>query len=160
MGEQIYFASGVDRTALREALQRGFDAAENRIEPFPAPDDGWTMRCCLRNSQPGELIAVVSWSPFPWEGPYREVGPVVVHTDECEGFKPSPDLPSLIDDRPMELRPYGYDKAIVYPHVIYVSKAESVAKQTRLVLSHSEVDFVHGRNVHGGCFAFVAHRQD
>ena len=77
--------TGIDTEALRAALDEGFDHGNNPIEPFVDVEGGSPMRCCLRDSAPGDEMAIIAWSPFPWQGPYAELGPIFVHAAGCPG---------------------------------------------------------------------------
>lgn len=143
---------------LRHHLASGADPGGNPIESFVDAEGSWSLRCCLGDSGPADEIAIISWSPFPWDGPYREAGPIVVHTTECHGAVPADRLPDAIDARAMQLRPYGHDRRIAYHRVTYVDADDSVTDATAAQLAHDDVDFVHGRNVVGGCYAFTAMR--
>ena len=153
----VVFTSGLDPDELQRCLAAGVDPCGNPIEPF-VTDGWWSLRCCLSDARPGERIAIISWSPFPWDGPYREAGPVVVHADFCGGVDPLPELPAEIDQRAMVLRPYGRDRRIAYHRVVTVEPEHSVSDAVSDVLDRDDVDFVHGRNVTGGCYAFTAAR--
>ena len=154
----IEFSTGIDLTELQAALARGVDHGGNPIEPFVDTDGGWPLRCCLNNSAPHDRIAIIAWSPFPWTGAYAEVGPIVVHADGCAGSDPSADLPAELNERAMTLRPYGPDRRIAYHRVRHVDADESIEHAVSAVLEADDVDFVHGRNVTGGCYAFTARR--
>lgn len=148
--------TGIDVDELRNVLDRGADHGGNPIEPFE--DEGWTMRCCLTDSGPGERIAIIAWSPMPWSGPYAETGPIVVHVDGCPTREAHTSLPPELDGRPMTLRPYGHDRRIAYHRVRHVPADESTTSHVDALLGFDDVDFVHGRNVTGGCYAFTATR--
>ena len=113
--------SGVDRDELANALREGRDHGGNPIEPFVDSEGGWPLRCCLEDSQPGDEIAIIAWSPFSWKGAYAETGPVVVHTGGCAAPKQRDELPPALDARGMTLRPYGIDHRIAYGQVRHVS---------------------------------------
>lgn len=153
----VVFTTGVDLEQLRACLDAGVDPAGNPIEPFEA-EGWWSMRCCLTDAAPGERVAIIAWSPFPWDGPYAETGPIVVHADGCPGVEPRTGLPDEIDERAITLRPYGHDRRIAYHRVVTVDAENSVAGAVAEVLAHDDIDFVHGRNVTGGCYAFTASR--
>lgn len=148
---------GIDRAELARVLASGTDHGGNPIEPFVG-DAGWPLRCCLTESRADERIAIVAWSPMPWSGPYAETGPIVVHVDGCDAPADTERLPDAIDRRPVVLRPYGHDRRIAYHRVAHVPEGESVTSHVEQVLAHDDVDFVHARNVTGGCFAFAATR--
>lgn len=150
--------TGTERTALLEVLERGVDHGGNPVEPFVDEAGGWPLRCCLEDSRPGDEIAIIAWSPFPWAGAYAETGPVVVHTGGCTGPGVRHRLPPGLDDRPMTLRPYGPDHRIAYDKVRHVAEGGSLTEAARQLLDDPGVDLVHGRNVTGGCFSFQATR--
>jgi Protein of unknown function (DUF1203) len=153
----VIFA-GTDPTELRRMLRDGVDHGGNPIEPFVDDDGGWPLRCCLSDSQPGDRIAIVAWSPMPWSGAYAETGPIVVHTDGCDGADASPRLPDDFDTRAMVLRPYGSNRRIAYHRVVHAPAGGSLTALVGELLAHDDVEFVHGRNMTGGCWAFTAER--
>ena len=104
MNDSINY-SGIDPDDLRNVLADGVDHGGNAIEPFVDHEGGWPLRCCLNDSDPGDRVAIIAWSPFDWDGPYREVGPVVVHVDGCDGTAETETLPTALDESPMVLRP-------------------------------------------------------
>lgn len=108
-----FHVTGIDADQLDAALDDGLDHAKNPIKSFVDDDGGWPLRCCLGDSAPGDEIAIIAWSPFPWKGAYAETGPVVVHTANCPGA-PEPKLSGEFDIRPMVLRPYGFNQRIAY----------------------------------------------
>jgi hypothetical protein len=150
--------SGIHLHDLRRALDAGVDHGGNAIEPFVDHEGGWPLRCCLTDSTPGDRVAIISWSPFDWEGPYRETGPIVVHVDGCTPTGGLDRLPAGLDARAMTLRPYGPDRRIAYHRVQHVPAGSSVSAHVVELLEHDDVDVVHGRNVTGGCYAFTASR--
>lgn len=82
------------------------DHAGNAAEPFIDDDaGGWPLRCCLRDSLPGDDLAIVAWSPFPWRGPYAETGPVVLHAQLCDRAEGFERVPAQFRGRRQILRP-------------------------------------------------------
>lgn len=149
--------TGIDHHQLAAALSTGLDHASNPIESFVDDDGGWPLRCCLTDSAAGDQIAIIAWSPFPWKGAYAETGPIVVHTQGCAGASSST-LSDEFEARAMTLRPYGYDQRIAYHQVRHVAEGASLSDELAALLAEADVDFVHGRNVTGGCYAFTATR--
>lgn len=148
--------TGIDRAELDRVLRSGQDHGGNEIEPFTDADGGWPLRCCLTDSAPGDRIAIIAWSPFEWEGPYRETGPIVVHVDGCARTDRWEEVPEALDNRAMVLRPYGHDRRIAYDHVRFVDAGGSLTEEVRQLLDHPDIDFVHARNATGGCLSFQA----
>lgn len=151
--------TGINNAELADVLARGTDHGGNPIEPFVTDDDGWTLRCCLQNAAAGDEIAIIAWSPFPWKGPYAEVGPIVVHTRSCEGQPLLDRLPPELDVRPMTLRPYNRAHHIAYDRVHHLPAGGSVTAHIKALLEDQTIEMVHGRNTTGGCFAFQAQRR-
>ncbi len=155
--EQIIF-EGVDPAELARVLAAGVDHAGNTIETVTDHDGGWQLRCCLADSVPGDEIAFIAFSPFEWNGPFRETGPIVVHARGCAATWQTERLPEDFDQRPMTLRPYNREHRILYDLVEPVPAAVGLDGRVRTLLQQPDVAEVYGRNPQGGCFAFVARR--
>ena len=65
--------------------------------PLRISDDhaGDPLRCCLRDAEPGERVALFSWQPLTDapDSPYAEIGPVFAHADACPGYTESTAYP-------------------------------------------------------------------
>jgi len=149
---------GIDSSALARVLDRGIDSGGNPIEPFTDSDGSWPLRCCLVDSQSGDRIAIIAWSPLPWRGAYAETGPIVVHVGHCSGPSVKGRLPPELDAQPMTLRPYGPDHRIAYNKVRHVPGGASLTAHVGELLEDQGIEIVHGRNVTEGCFSFQASR--
>lgn len=150
--------TGIDLVELQRVLETGVDHGGNPVEPYVDTSGGWPLRCCLGFSEVGEEMALLAWSPFAWKGVYAETGPIFVHATPCAGPDGSSELPAELDSRPMVLRPYTHDQRIAYHHVQHVPEGGSLSELAADLLAHDDVDFVHGRNVTGGCYSFEARR--
>jgi hypothetical protein len=148
---------GVDADQLATMRSTGIDHGGNRVQPFVDTDGGWPLRCCLTDSSPGDTIAIIAWSPFPWDGAYAELGPIVVHAEPCAGYH-ADGVPPQFEQRRQLLRPYGRDRRIVYDAIRIVGTDESLAGAIAVLLERGDVDFVHARNVLSGCYSFTAAR--
>ena len=116
------------------------------------------MRCCLTDSLPGDRVAIIAWSPFPWNGAYAETGPIAVHVDPCPEAADLGRLPDDFDARPMTLRPYTHDHKILYSAVEHIAEGAGISTIVDELLARDDVAEVIGRNVTGGCYAFRAVR--
>jgi len=151
--------TGIAAEDLEAALASSRDHAGNPIDSFVDPEGDWPLRCCLRQSEPGDDIAIIAWSPFPWKGAYAETGPIVVHTNGGPGTD-QPALSPEFDARAMVLRPYGHDQRIAYHRVRHLEAGGSLMAELETLLAETDIDFVHARNVTRGCYAFTAARID
>ena len=150
--------SGADLDQLAVMWTTGVDHGGNPVESFVDDEGGWPLRCCLRDSRAGESIAIVAWSPFPWRGAFAEIGPIVVHADQCDG--PGDEaVPSQFLSRRQVVRPYGVDRRIAYDHVVAVEGDGSLPDVLADVLARDGVEFVQVRNVAAGCWSFNARRR-
>lgn len=115
-------------------------------------EGGCALRCCLRESRPGERIALVSVTPPGPAGAYRESGPVFLHADGCEGPKTC-GYPEAFRSRRQVFRAYDAGGSIVGGEVVEAGTGqESVAER---LLAEPDVAFVQSRNVVYGCFMWT-----
>lgn len=139
-----------------EAMRRsGTDDAGEHFEPLVADEDGAPLRCCLRETRAGERLALIAYRPAGAHGAYREIGPVFVHADPCEGYAEPGTYPPGFRDRQQVFR--AYDKAGRIADALLVEGAEAEAGIRRL-LDRPEVATVHSRNVLYGCYMFAIDR--
>jgi Protein of unknown function (DUF1203) len=154
---QVVF-EGIDVEELAGVLAAGVDCGGTPIEAFVDDRGGWPLRCCLQPSIVGDQLAIIAWSPYRWNGPYRETGPIVVHVDGCAGAPPLTMLPQDLHDRPMALRPYDADHRIMYPLVEHFPPNSELTDRVIELFGNPDVVEVYAKNHVGGCFAFVARR--
>lgn len=57
--------------------------ADDAERTWDDDESGAPLRCCLRDSRPGERVALVSVAPPGPRGAYAETGPVSTHADGC-----------------------------------------------------------------------------
>jgi hypothetical protein len=139
--------------AVREADQ---DEWGNAFAPFPATGDGEPLRCCLRFARPGESIALISFAPFATPSVWREVGPVYVHAERCEGYAERW-LPDELRRGPRVLRTYRADGSMNYDHNTLVGDEDLEPVLDRL-LAEPDVATVHVRTVLPQCFLYAVTR--
>jgi Protein of unknown function (DUF1203) len=149
--------TGISPDELAGIRERGIDQGGNPVEPFVDADGGWPLRCCLTDSTPGERIAIVAWSPFPWKSPYRELGPIVIHADDCP-TRHDGSFPAQFDDRRQVLRPYGFDRRIAYDRLVMVDARAGLVNALVDLLDDPTIEFVQVRNALSGCYSFTATR--
>jgi Protein of unknown function (DUF1203) len=148
-------------STLRRIRAQGHDDHGHRWEPRIDPDGGAPLRCCLRDSRPGEVVALVSYAPVRAAvtvdaGPYDEVGPVFVHAGECAGPVDAASYPEQWAARPQVLRTYRADGSIA-GGVRLEPGVDRNAAATEL-LADPDVAFIHSRNVVYGCYMLEIRR--
>ncbi|MFF8845885.1 DUF1203 domain-containing protein [Streptomyces sp. NPDC015127] len=137
--------------------------------PYTDPEGGAPLRCCLRHSEAGERIVLVSYAPLRrWAaatgaepGPYDEVGPVFVHAGECGGRLPGSGDPAELHGARRVLRAYGADGRILGGTLVELPKerAAEVDGVLREVFADPDVALVHVRAVEFGCFMVEIRRR-
>ncbi|MBK3645546.1 MULTISPECIES: DUF1203 domain-containing protein [Streptomyces] len=148
-----YTARPVPPSVLAEL--RTADDAGRPMAPFTDDEGGAPLRCCLRRSEPGERIALVSYAPLRrWAaatgarpGAYDEQGPVFVHAEECAG----PDLDGHpFANAPRVLRRYSADGHILGGELVDAPNDDAFHK----AFDDPAVALVHVRAVEYGCFLY------
>jgi hypothetical protein len=122
-------------------------------------EGGAPLRCCLRRSDAGDVVALVSYAPLRrWAaqtgvdpGAYLELGPVFIHGVECPG-------PGKINELATAARVVrAYDKQ---GRILGGTLAQPDEIQTamREWFNGPQTALVHVRAVEFGCFMFEARR--
>jgi hypothetical protein len=151
-----FAVSALSPDDLSRVRRAGVDDFGNPFEPQVSEAGGSPLRCCLRECERGESIALISYRPFPWSGPYAEVGPVFVHAEECGGYSETSRYPEGFARRRQILRAYDHRHRI--RDAIQAVNGEQAEQILSWLLGRPEIDFVHCRNVEWGCYMFSARR--
>jgi hypothetical protein len=157
----------IDPAALAEL--RLMDDAGHAPRSVTDAEGGSPLRCCLRLSEPGERIGLVSYAPLRrWArttgadpGPYDEVGPVFIHLAECGGA-PGSAFPAAFCGTRRMLRAYRTDGSILGGWLAEpgnVSDPETAAVLLDSIFADRDVALVHARAVEFGCFTFEVRRR-
>jgi hypothetical protein len=113
-------------------------------------------RRCLRDTEPGEALVLASYDPFTRRSPYAGEGPVFVHADGCEPFRPVPGAVSeQVAGRVLSLRAYDGEAMMTEAEVI---EGERFAERASALLAGDAVAFLHTHFAGPGCFAFRVDR--
>jgi hypothetical protein len=114
------------------------------------------LRCCLRNARSGENVILFGYEPpLPGDAsPYREIGAVLAHADDCAAPAIFNAYPGDWQGRPQVLRAYDA-RGWIHPSSTTHDGTDPEAALAR-VLAEPGVARVHSRNVVYGCFMFAA----
>jgi hypothetical protein len=134
----------------------GADDFGNPVSPIVDETGGSPLRCCLRDARPGERIALIGYRPFPWLGPYAEVGPVFIHAEACDGYREPHTYPVGFAHRRQLLR--AYDRSHRICDALPVKDGSQAERVLPWLLDRPDVEFVHSRNVEWGCYMFTVRR--
>ncbi|MBV9647220.1 MAG: DUF1203 domain-containing protein [Candidatus Eremiobacteraeota bacterium] len=126
-----------------------FDDFGHRIERLRSRERGNPCRSCLRLSEPGDELLLVSYRPLPDTSPYAEVGPIFIHRRECVPFQG--EFPDDFLVRPLVVR--AYDRRGWISDAVIAQPGEATEAAARF-LSREDVAEVHLRHVSYTCFDF------
>lgn len=139
--------------ALPASLASTAASTDSRV--LVDPDGGAPLRCCLRDSRPGERLALVAVTPPGPRGAYRETGPVFLHAEGCPGPADA-GYPEPFRSRPQVFRAYDAAGAIVGGEVVPAGRGQEEAAER--LLADPRVAFLHTRNVVHGCYMLMLER--
>jgi Protein of unknown function (DUF1203) len=145
----------ISDTQLTAVRTSGRDVSGNPVEVL-ADAVGEPLRCCLRNAQPDDKVILFGYEP-PIPGtssPYREVGAILAHSDDCGGADALDSYPPDWRGRPQVLRAYD-TRGWIHP-ASTTHDGSDPATALAEVLATTGVVEVHSRNVVYGCFMFAA----
>ncbi len=113
-------------------------------------------RRCLEDANPGDKVDLIAYDPFPADAvtPYRGLGPIFVHTDDCDLFT-GDTVPARQLARMLSVRAFDADHMMVAAEVIEGSKLEEVSGG---MLADEKARYVNVYNAKPGCFAFKIER--
>jgi hypothetical protein len=134
----------------------GVDEAGNKLTPQADPEGGDPLRCCLRETRPGEQVLLIAYTPPGTAGAYAERGPVFIHADPCEGYTTPDRYPPGLSHRQQVERAYDQDGQIA--DGILAGDGEQALAVIQQLLARPDVALVHLRNVGYGCYNFTVRR--
>lgn len=141
---------------LEKIRAAGTDEAGNQLTRQVDNEGGNPLRCCLRETRPGELVLLIAYTPSGTSGPYAERGPVFVHPDPCEGYRSSHLYPPGLSHRQQVVR--AYDHAGRIADGVLADNGDHAVTVIREMLARPDVALVHLRNVGYGCYNFAVRR--
>lgn len=160
-----FTARPIEPTVLKEL--RATDDAGHPLTPVRDEQGGAPLRCCLRRSRPGELIALVAYAPLRrWAagtgahpGAYDEQGPVFIHAEDCAG--PDRDGPAFTNSHRV-VRRYSAAGRILGGRLIAPDHEDATPaafdEAFEEAFEDPEVALVHVRAVEYGCFLYEVRR--
>jgi hypothetical protein len=138
---------------LEELRAAGVDEAGNQLAVQTDTHGGSPLRCCLRESVPGERVLLIAYTPPGTHGAYAERGPVFIHAERCGGYLTRDQYPPALSHRQQVVR--GYDRDGRIADGVLVHGSEHAMTVIREMLDRPDVTLVHLRNVGYGCYNFA-----
>ena len=141
----------------RSARERGNSTTAATGSPRSSTRVVWQLRCCLADSQVGDRIAVIVWSPFRWDGPFRETGPIWCTSTVARAHGSSLPFPSSSTIVRWCCGPTALITRSPTTSSAAWMRGTGMADALGALLHEPRVE-VHGRNPLAGCFVFAARR--
>jgi len=132
------------------------DEAGNVLTVQTDSTGGSPLRCCLRETTPGEEVLLIAYTPPGTSGPYAERGPVFIHARPCPGYLTPEEYPPGLRHRQQVVRAYDQQGRIA--DGILVRDGDHALTVIRELLDRPGVELVHLRNVGYGCYNFAVRR--
>lgn len=132
------------------------DEAGNRLTVQTDTEGGSPLRCCLRETVPGERVLLIAYTPPGGRGAYAERGPVFIHAEPCAGYRTPDRYPAGLSHRQQVVRAYDRDGRIAGG--VLVEDGEHARPVIGEMLARPEVTLVQLRNVGYGCYNFAVRR--
>jgi Protein of unknown function (DUF1203) len=141
---------------LEQIRAAGVDEAGNRLTVQVVTAGGSPLRCCLRESAPGERVLLIAYTPPGTSGAYAERGPAFIHAEPCPGYLTPDRYPPALSHRQQVVRAYDTDGRIA--DGVLVNDGEHAMAVIGELLGRADVSLVHLRNVGYGCYNFAVRR--
>jgi hypothetical protein len=163
--EQIISETPVERGLVFEPIPAGrldelraaaVDEAGNPLTAQADTDGGSPLRCCLRESAPGERVLLIAYTPPGTRGAYAERGPVFIHAEPCGGYLTPDRYPPALRHRQQVVRAYDREGRIA--DGVLVGDGDQAMTVIGELLARPDVMLVHLRNVGYGCYNFAVRR--
>jgi Protein of unknown function (DUF1203) len=142
--------------ALQEIRAAGQDETGSRLVVQTVEQGGNPLRCCLRETRPGERVLLIAYTPPGTAGAYAERGPVFIHAEACEGYASPNEYPPELKHRQQVVRGYDHHGRII--DGVLVDDGDHASTVIREMLGRPDVALVHLRNVGFGCYNCMVRR--
>lgn len=146
----------IPAAVLRPTRTAMTDEAGNLLTVQVTAEGGSPLRCCLRETVPGEEVLLIAYTPPGTSGAYAERGPVFIHAEPCLGYVTPDQYPPALSHRQQVVR--AYDRQGRIADGVLVADGEHALTVIRELLARPDVELVHLRNVGYGCYNFAARR--
>ena len=143
----------IPAATLQQIRAAGVDEADNGLTAQVDHQGGNPLRCCMRESAPGERVLLIAFTPPGTRGPYAERGPVFIHAEPCGGYLTTDRYPPGLRHRQQVVRAYDRDGRIA--DGVLVTDGQHAMNVIGELLARPGVALVHLRNVGYGCYNFA-----
>lgn len=156
ISDMTLFFEPIPGAVLDELRTRRVDEAGNELAVEIDEGGGSPLRCCLRETRPGERVLLAAYTPPGGTGAYAERGPVFIHADPCDGYRTPDRYPPELSRRQQVVRAYNQRGRIAGG--VLVNDGAHAVKAIRNFLANPDVTLVQLRNVGFGCYNYAVRR--
>src|ERR1700728_4923248 len=101
-----FLCEAIGPAELEQIRAAGADEAGNPLAAQADATGGSPLRCCLRETVPGEQVLLIAYTPPGTSGAYAERGPVFIHAEPCPGYVTPDQSPPALSHRQQVVRAY------------------------------------------------------
>jgi hypothetical protein len=113
-------------------------------------------RQCLRTFAIGEERRILfTYDPFAGTESLPLPGPVFIHEAPCERYAEDAGFPDDLRPHPLTLNAYEEGRRLRVQEYVTDGRVEAVIER---LFARSDVDYIHVRDTHAGCFDFTIER--
>jgi hypothetical protein len=151
-----YVIGRIPDDVLARVRSSNLDASGNPVVHV-VTEGGEPMRCCLRNAGEGEHAILFGYEPMlPAGTPYREMGAVYAHAEDCGGPAFDGGYPPQWRGKRQVLRAYDA-RGWIHPSTREHDGSDPDAVIAQMFTDPAVVQ-IHSRNVYYGCYMFTLTR--
>ena len=136
--------------AARRGLAAG--ASDHTLVTAESPN-AYPCRHCLKWAAPGEEMILFPYASVE-EGPYREIGPIFVHAQQCERFGETGEYPVEFSAARV-VRAYDRRNFMIDARVVNGGRPEEVVEE---LLANPAATCLHVRSATRGCYTMRVER--
>jgi hypothetical protein len=116
---------------------------------------GYPCRQCLRDTEVGDQLLLVSHDPFTLDTPYRSASPIFLHREPCVPPEDLHQLPAQLTERQLSVRSFDPEEIMIDATVIDGHHLQATIERFFTAQqSHS----IHVHNATRGCWAVTIER--
>ncbi len=140
------------------AIRRGEPDANNQsAEHMKSDGNGNECRHCMRFIEKDEPMLLFAHRPFENIQAFAELGPILMHENECDRYDQTTELPEIYSAREMILRAYTADDRIIYGTGMVTPMSQFEPRVAEL-FEEPNVAYIHARSASNNCFHFRVER--
>ncbi|KAF5139012.1 hypothetical protein E5D57_002801 [Metarhizium anisopliae] len=114
-------------------------------------ENAFPCRRCLQDGKMGDFMLLAPYDPWLGDSPYRQTGPIFVHsTPQCAPYKPDGLLPQQLRRRLISVRCFDSAHCLVGADVV---QGDELMRVSAKMMENEKAEYIHVHYARPGCFA-------